>query len=66
MQAPIDLHRTSKPGAWSLEEEVAAWRSKRALRPSATIGSVRVVRIPKRGASPSERSTGHALRATAR
>jgi hypothetical protein len=66
MQEPVGLDRTSKLGAWSLEEEVAAWRSKRALRPRATIGSVRVVRIPKRAASPSDRSTNHALRAMAR
>ena len=66
MQAPIDLERTSKPRASSLEEEVVVWRSKRALRPRATIGSVRVVRIPKRAGSPSDRSTGHMLRATAR
>jgi hypothetical protein len=62
----LNLGRTSKPGGRSLEEEVAAWRSKRALRPTSTMGSVRVVRIPKRAASPPDRPTGQALRATAR
>jgi len=65
MHAPVDRDRTSKPRASSLEEEVAVWRSKRALRPRATMGSVRVVRIPKRPSRPSARSTGHALRTTA-
>lgn len=32
----------------SLEEEVAAWRDRRVVRPEATIGKIRVVRIPKR------------------
>jgi hypothetical protein len=65
MHAPADLNGTSKPVASSLEEEIAAWRSKRARRPSATIGSVRVVRIPKRASTPSGRLTGYAHRATA-
>ena len=65
MHAPADHDRTSKSGAPSLEQEVAVWRSKRARRPWATMGSVRVVRIPKRGSRLSGPAGMHAFRATA-
>lgn len=39
-------------GVSSLEAEVAAWRSRRALRPEASTGKVCVVRIRKRTLPP--------------
>jgi hypothetical protein len=65
MHAPADHDRSSRPGASSLEEEVVLWRRKRALRPREMIGSVRVVRIPRRGSTPLGRLEGHTLRSTA-
>jgi hypothetical protein len=65
MHVLADHDGTSKPRALSLEEEVAAWRSKRALRPRATIGSVRVVRIPKRSSRTLGQTKGQTLQATA-
>ncbi|MGY4368819.1 hypothetical protein ACVW1A_004884 [Bradyrhizobium sp. LB1.3] len=46
MSASNDV--TAEAGASSLEAEVAAWRSRRALRPEASTGKVRIVRIRKR------------------
>jgi hypothetical protein len=48
MRAPIDQARASNAGSSNLEDEVAAWLKRRALRPGATNGKVRVLRIPKR------------------
>lgn len=48
MLSLIDQDRASNAGSSRLEDEVAAWLRKRALRPSATSGKVRVLRIPKR------------------
>lgn len=47
--------------AASLEEEVAAWRGRRVARPEATIGKVRVVRIPKRVPLPARPPTDRVL-----
>jgi hypothetical protein len=60
MRSPTDQAKTNNPRSSSLEDEVAAWLRRRALRPSATIGKVRVLRIPKRvpprGGRPFDRS----------
>ena len=40
--------RATSAGSSGLEDEVAAWLRRRAVRPSATSGGVHVVRIPKR------------------
>ena len=48
MHAATDHDGEGASGALSLEEEVAAWRSRRGLRQGSTIGRVQVVRIPKR------------------
>ena len=43
---------TTEGGVSSLEAEVAAWRTRRALRPEASTGKVCVVRIRKRTLPP--------------
>ena len=48
MLAYEDQDRVTNAGSSGLEEEAAAWLRKRAVRPSATSGGVRVVRIAKR------------------
>jgi hypothetical protein len=63
MQVRIGEKGTSHAVTSSLEDEVAAWRSKRALRPEASIGQVRVVRIRKRVPRPLGPS-GHKARTT--
>jgi hypothetical protein len=60
MGAYDDRDRVSNTGSSGLEAEVAAWLKRRAVRPSATSGTVRVVRIPKRArprGSPSARTS---------
>ena len=60
MQAHEGQDRATSAGSSGLEGEVAAWLKKRAVRPSATSGGVRVVRIPKRApprGSPSARTS---------
>jgi hypothetical protein len=58
MRASMDSEGNAEVS--SLEDEVAAWRSRRALRPEATIGKVRVVRIRKRVTLPADPRADHA------
>ncbi len=48
MSATIEGSGVDAADTSSLEAEVAAWRSKRNLRPRSTIGKVPVVRIHRR------------------
>jgi hypothetical protein len=61
MRAAIEHDRTGKDGALRLEDEVAAWRSRRSLRQGTTTGKVHVVRITKRAIPPSRPSPDRAL-----
>jgi hypothetical protein len=56
MQIYEGIDRATSAGSSTLEDEVAAWLRRRAVRPSATSGRVRVVRIPKRMPSRIDRS----------
>jgi hypothetical protein len=68
MRATIEGGDEHPAESLSLEAEVEAWRSNRALRPVSTNGKVPVVRIRRRirPASWSGRSADRALAATAR
>ncbi len=60
MRAATDHNGKSKGEASSLEDEVAAWRTKRVLRHGATTGKVQVVRISKRVVPPFHPSASRA------
>ncbi|MCP3401887.1 MULTISPECIES: hypothetical protein [unclassified Bradyrhizobium] len=61
MGATIEHEGKGKDGAFRLEDEVAAWRSRRSLRQGTTTGKVHVVRITKRVIPASRPSADRAL-----